>query len=134
MVRNNRFQVAQVFTMCLIVLSTLIKTPSGNILLDSGEGTTGQLTRRFGRGGAGDVTDVLRDLKCIFVSHVHGDHHIGLAKLLRQRKLVSFSVTINSLSVSDSIRRSFSFQNPRNTHFMWSLYGPFISISKNATS
>jgi ribonuclease Z len=66
----------------------LIRTPSGNILLDCGEGTTGQLTRFFGKGEKG-IDDVLRNLKCIFVSHAHGDHHMGLAKLLRQRRLVS---------------------------------------------
>ncbi|KAF9454406.1 hypothetical protein P691DRAFT_717421 [Macrolepiota fuliginosa MF-IS2] len=70
------------------VLSTLIKTPHGNILLDAGEGTMGQLTRRFGRGSEGDVNDILANLKCIFVSHAHADHHMGLAKLLRQRKLL----------------------------------------------
>ncbi|EKM81596.1 hypothetical protein AGABI1DRAFT_105131 [Agaricus bisporus var. burnettii JB137-S8] len=70
------------------VLSTLIRTPSGNILLDCGEGTTGQLTRYFGKGEEG-IDDILRNLKCIFVSHAHADHHMGLAKLLRQRRLLS---------------------------------------------
>lgn len=30
----------------------------------------------------------MRDLKCVFVSHIHGDHHIGLAKILAMRKRV----------------------------------------------
>jgi len=28
----------------------------------------------------------LRKLKCIFISHIHGDHHIGLAKVLSMRR------------------------------------------------
>ncbi|KAJ7230661.1 hypothetical protein GGX14DRAFT_584185 [Mycena pura] len=64
------------------VSSTLIRIPSrGSILLDAGEGTWGQLARHFGLG----VEDVLRDLSCIFVSHIHGDHHAGVVKILAKR-------------------------------------------------
>ena len=77
--------------MQVLVSSTLIMTPAGNVLLDAGEGTWGQLIRRFGEDGPDSqhVNNILENLKCIFVSHVHADHHMGLAKLLRQRKLVS---------------------------------------------
>ncbi|KAJ7065274.1 hypothetical protein C8F01DRAFT_737448 [Mycena amicta] len=65
------------------VSSTLIRIPSrGSILLDAGEGTWGQLARHFGP----EVDDVLRDLRCIFVSHIHGDHHMGVAKILLKRR------------------------------------------------
>ncbi|KAJ6474674.1 hypothetical protein C8R47DRAFT_986730 [Mycena vitilis] len=65
------------------VSSTLIRIPTrGSILLDAGEGTWGQLARHFGPG----VGDVLRDLRCIFVSHIHGDHHMGVAKILARRR------------------------------------------------
>ncbi|KAH9940691.1 hypothetical protein B0H21DRAFT_572283 [Amylocystis lapponica] len=72
------------------VSSTLVQIPGrGNVLLDAGEGTWGQLVRMFGRDDpAGGVWDVLRDLKCVFLSHMHGDHHIGLAKILAMRKLL----------------------------------------------
>ncbi|KAF8159401.1 hypothetical protein B0H34DRAFT_703302 [Crassisporium funariophilum] len=73
------------------VLSTLIRIPSwGSILLDTGEGTWGQMARHFGldKDMPNNVWDVLRDLKCIFVSHMHGDHHMGLAKILAQRRLL----------------------------------------------
>ncbi|KAI0341479.1 hypothetical protein BDW22DRAFT_1359055 [Trametopsis cervina] len=71
------------------VTANLIQIPNcGNILLDCGEGTWGQLSRLFGDNldRSTGVWQVLRDLKCIFLSHVHGDHHIGLAKVLAMRQ------------------------------------------------
>ncbi|KAG2355809.1 hypothetical protein BDR07DRAFT_1425171 [Suillus spraguei] len=67
------------------VSGTLLCIPgAGYILLDAGEGTWGQLFRNYGAA----VWDVLRDIKCIFISHIHGDHHIGLAKILAMRQLL----------------------------------------------
>lgn len=74
-----------------LVLSTLIRIPFwGNILLDTGEGTWGQMARHFGldKNDENSAWHVLRDLKCIFVSHMHADHHIGLAQILAKRQLV----------------------------------------------
>lgn len=90
------------------VSSTLIQTPlNGNILLDVGESTFGQLSRRFAKHRVSSedphpVDQILRDLNCIFVSHIHADHHLGLAKLLVERRKVSL---IRSLS--DAINQSF---------------------------
>ncbi|KAG6909380.1 hypothetical protein DXG01_000823 [Tephrocybe rancida] len=89
------------------VSSTLIQVPEwGNILLDSGEGTWGQLVRQFGLDDAtpNNVWDMLRNLKCIYVSHVHGDHHMGLAQILAKRRQLNppptsplYLVTIRSV-------------------------------------
>ncbi|KIK93173.1 hypothetical protein PAXRUDRAFT_829230 [Paxillus rubicundulus Ve08.2h10] len=71
------------------VSATLIHIPDhGYILLDVGEGTWGQLARKFGDDPTmpSNVWQILRELKCIFISHMHGDHHIGLAKLLAMRQ------------------------------------------------
>ncbi|TFK39749.1 hypothetical protein BDQ12DRAFT_734488 [Crucibulum laeve] len=71
------------------VSSTLIQIPNwGNILLDAGEGTWGQLIRHFGEDDTSspNVWKVLRDLKCIFISHMHGDHHMGLSQILAKRR------------------------------------------------
>lgn len=80
------------------VISTLIQTPSsGNILLDAGESTYGLLRRKFGckRDGTAaesgslidqDVDDILRETRVLFISHIHADHHIGLIRLLLERR------------------------------------------------
>ncbi|XP_054784169.1 tRNase Z TRZ3, mitochondrial-like isoform X2 [Prosopis cineraria] len=55
----------------------------GGLLLDCGEGTLGQLKRRYGVDGADDA---VRALKCIWISHIHADHHTGLARILALRR------------------------------------------------
>ncbi|KAG8379983.1 hypothetical protein BUALT_Bualt07G0146400 [Buddleja alternifolia] len=55
----------------------------GSLLLDCGEGTLGQLKRRFGVEGADEA---VRGLKCIWISHIHADHHTGLARILALRR------------------------------------------------
>ncbi|KAK4428125.1 tRNAse Z TRZ4, mitochondrial [Sesamum alatum] len=55
----------------------------GSVLLDCGEGTLGQLKRRFGVQGADEA---VRGLKCIWISHIHADHHTGLARILALRR------------------------------------------------
>lgn len=67
-----------------------LEDPTQYILLDAGEGTWGQLARRFGSTvGRENVDDVLRGLKMIFLSHMHQDHHAGIATILRKRAQVS---------------------------------------------
>lgn len=80
------------------VISTLLQTPSsGTILLDAGESTYGLLRRKFGcrRDGTAtesgslkgqDVDDILREMRVLFISHIHADHHIGLIRLLLERR------------------------------------------------
>ena len=58
----------------------------GGILLDGGEGVCGQLTRRY---GGEKFLQVLADLKVVWVSHIHADHHSGLPSLLRMRSKVT---------------------------------------------
>ncbi|KAJ9568342.1 hypothetical protein OSB04_004308 [Centaurea solstitialis] len=55
----------------------------GSLLLDCGEGTLGQLKRRYGIQGADDA---VKDLKFIWISHIHADHHTGLARILALRR------------------------------------------------
>ncbi|XP_021300470.1 tRNAse Z TRZ4, mitochondrial-like [Herrania umbratica] len=55
----------------------------GSLLLDCGEGTLGQLKRRYGVDGADNA---IRNLKCVWISHIHADHHTGLARVLALRR------------------------------------------------
>jgi ribonuclease Z len=76
-----------------VVSSLIVQIPgSGSVLLDCGEGTLGQLRRHFGD----NASSVLRDIRCIFISHIHGDHHMGLSKLLSQRRKVGLKPVLPS--------------------------------------
>jgi len=62
----------------------------GNIMLDAGEGTYGQLERHCGLADSHNpilkqsVESVLKSLKMIFISHMHADHHLGAIQLLQK--------------------------------------------------
>ncbi|KAH8673780.1 hypothetical protein BX600DRAFT_215459 [Xylariales sp. PMI_506] len=63
------------------VSATLVRVPGvGNYLFDAGENTLGQIRRVFGD----DTSAVLRDLKAIWISHLHADHHLGTAAVIRE--------------------------------------------------
>lgn len=65
------------------VSSILVYThPDSCVLLDCGEGTYGQIVRFYGKERA---QKTLLDLKAIFISHLHADHHIGLIGLLQAK-------------------------------------------------
>lgn len=55
----------------------------GNLLLDCGEGTLSQLRRRYGVNGAANA---VKNLRCIWISHIHADHHAGLVRILALRR------------------------------------------------
>ncbi|KAL2110982.1 hypothetical protein VUR80DRAFT_487 [Thermomyces stellatus] len=62
------------------VSSTLIRVPGyGAYLLDCGENTLGQMRRAYGY----EETDkILSELRLIFISHMHADHHLGTASVI----------------------------------------------------
>lgn len=62
------------------VSATLLRTGKyGNFLFDCGENTIGQLRRVF---DPDSVRDILRNLKLIWLSHLHADHHLGTVSVL----------------------------------------------------
>lgn len=107
------------------VSATLLRIPGmGSFLFDCGENTIGQLLRVF---GPEKLADVLLDLKLIWISHLHADHHLGTmgvliawnlarnklpAKLRREKKIyiasdekmMSFLDDFKPLSQIDNIR------------------------------
>jgi ribonuclease Z len=62
------------------VSATSIRVPGyGTYLLDCGENTLGQLKRVYGD----QLPEVLRDLKVIWISHLHADHHLGTVNVVK---------------------------------------------------
>uniref|UniRef100_A0A1B0A187 Zinc phosphodiesterase ELAC protein 2 n=1 Tax=Glossina pallidipes TaxID=7398 RepID=A0A1B0A187_GLOPL len=62
-----------------ILLQTL---PKAFVLLDCGEGSLGQIQRFF---GLKQAEEIVENLKAIYISHLHADHHIGLMNFLSKR-------------------------------------------------
>ena len=63
------------------VSATLVRVPGwGNILLDCGENTLGQLKRVF---PPSELKQVLQDLRLMWISHMHADHHLGTVGVLK---------------------------------------------------
>lgn len=63
------------------VSATLVRVPGvGNYLFDAGENTMGQLQRVF---PPEELTQILKELRVIWISHLHADHHLGTASVLR---------------------------------------------------
>ncbi|KAF2714872.1 hypothetical protein K504DRAFT_12673 [Pleomassaria siparia CBS 279.74] len=63
------------------VSSTLLRVPGvGNYLFDCGENTIGQLRRVF---APGELIDILLNLRMIWISHLHADHHLGTTSVIK---------------------------------------------------
>lgn len=63
------------------VSATLLRVPgAGSYLLDCGENTLGQLRRLY---SPPELGAVLRDLKLIWISHLHADHHLGITSVIK---------------------------------------------------
>lgn len=63
------------------VSSTLVRVPGyGSYLFDAGENTLGQLRRVF---KPADLELVLKDLRVIWISHLHADHHLGTVSVIK---------------------------------------------------
>lgn len=66
------------------VSGILLQMPTGEgLLLDCGEGGVSQIYRSFGQQKA---EEILMNLKCAFISHMHTDHHTGLCRVLTLRE------------------------------------------------
>lgn len=54
-------------------------------MLDAGEGTYGQMLRLY---GLERVDEEMSKIRCIFVSHLHADHHLGVIQLIKKWNIV----------------------------------------------
>ncbi|KAK0737117.1 hypothetical protein B0T21DRAFT_364483 [Apiosordaria backusii] len=79
------------------VSATLIRVPGhGSYLFDCGENTLGQLRRFYGSEGADDV---LKDLRALYISHLHADHHFGTASLMARWNKVTTDTYLGVIAV-----------------------------------
>lgn len=63
------------------VSGTLLRIPGhGSYLFDAGENTLGQLRRRY---SPQEMAEIFRDLKMIWNSHLHADHHLGIIPVIK---------------------------------------------------
>ena len=66
------------------VSAILLRIPKlGNFLFDCGENTLGQLRRMF---DPETMDDILVNLRTIWISHLHADHHLGTLPLIMARR------------------------------------------------
>jgi hypothetical protein len=68
-----------------------------NLLLDCGEGTFQQIFSHFGHK---KTDEILNNMKIIYITHKHGDHQLGLIKVLheidKQKKMRKCDLKVNS--------------------------------------
>ena len=63
------------------VSATLLRVPGrGTYLFDCGEGTLGQLRRMYSKS---ELQEIFEDLKLIWISHLHADHHLGITSVIK---------------------------------------------------
>jgi ribonuclease Z len=71
---------------CRNVTGILVRmSPERCMFLDCGEGSLGQLKRALAPAA---VADALRTLCCVWISHRHPDHHLGLEDVVAARRAV----------------------------------------------
>ncbi|KIW70114.1 hypothetical protein, variant [Phialophora macrospora] len=82
------------------VSAVLLRMPQGmgNYLFDCGEGTLGQLKRLY---NAKQLDDILFNLRAIWISHLHADHHLGTLSVL-----TAVHKTVSRLSGSERLSPS----------------------------
>ena len=77
------------------VSATLVRVPGvGNYLFDAGENTMGQLQRVF---PPEELTQILKQLRAIWISHLHADHHLGTASVIKAWYHIRHNSVPNSL-------------------------------------
>lgn len=99
----------------------LVEGVRGSVLLDCGESVWGQMVRHFGITAA---RQKLASLRCIWISHKHADHLLGLISLLHHRPklaevlVIGPHVAFKWLRSHGMTSSNFGFVFKHHTHFM----------------
>eukprot|EP00501_MAST-03F_sp_TOSAG23-6_P000755 GSMAST32.ASY1.ANO1.783.1 assembled CDS len=64
------------------VTTGAVPASSSGFLMDCGEGTYGQLLRLV---GPTKIEKTLAEIQCIYISHMHADHNLGIVRILSER-------------------------------------------------
>ncbi|KAH8698624.1 hypothetical protein BGW36DRAFT_376496 [Talaromyces proteolyticus] len=84
------------------VSATLLHVPGkGYYLFDCGENTLGQLKRSF---APDELREVMENLRVIWISHLHADHHLGTVSVIKEWYKVNYQKhQSGSMPKADSI-------------------------------
>ncbi|KAJ5872941.1 uncharacterized protein N7529_005294 [Penicillium soppii] len=85
------------------VSATLVKVPGyGYYLLDCGENTLGQMKRVF---EPEQLREVLQNMRMIWISHLHADHHLGTASVIKAWYEENFKSGVDSAAPETDIKK-----------------------------
>lgn len=62
------------------VVSTVVRVPECTVMFDCGEGTVGSMKRLYGP----SFPQRIREMKVLYISHMHADHHLGSVTLIQE--------------------------------------------------
>ncbi|RNF05758.1 ribonuclease Z [Trypanosoma rangeli] len=94
------------------------------VVLDFGEGNTGQLAMLWGNGSGKVVLRFFNDLAFVFISHAHADHHLGLMSLLELRHRLRVQMAKEEPSCSGALKEPVLVVCPQEVHeFMQDTWG-----------
>lgn len=87
------------------VSGTLVRIPGwGSLLLDAGEGTMNTLQRMFPQD---QLRHILKDLRLVWISHLHADHHLGLTSVIKAWNEVRVESSQPSMMDDDEEQQTF---------------------------
>lgn len=74
------------------VISSVVRVPRfengqqiyNSVMFDGGENTLGTMLRAFGHNNKEHFIQVMKELKMIYLSHLHADHHLGIISVVNE--------------------------------------------------
>jgi len=104
--------------------SVLVESSPGSYMLfDCGEGTLQQLNRKF---GYEKTLEILKNLKAIYISHLHADHQMGFIGIVQQRE-----AAFQSDGEVESVPPLYVLSPPPHADFLMMYHAKYESILQN---